>query len=162
MWRAAKTADLDSILRIGAQIHLGLPETRDIIAEKLRLFPEGCFVLVQGETTVGYALSHPWLLNHVPKLNKPLLRLPRNADCLLIHDVAVLQEGRGRDAAKTLVRLVTTLARDLNVSNLALVSVYGSYHLWKRLGFEFVGDGALTDELKTYGDSARYMISKLS
>jgi hypothetical protein len=161
VWRPATGADLDDVVQIGAQIHVELPESRETLAEKLALFPHGCFVLMRNETALGYALSHPWLLDEIPKLNQPLLRLPKNPNCMLIHDVAILTEGRGYGASAALINLITTLARERNIAVLALVSVYGSYHLWSRFGFEAKTDDVWREKLKSYGDSARYMICKL-
>jgi GNAT superfamily N-acetyltransferase len=160
-WRPATEADLDDIQRIGDRIHAELPEKREIFAEKLTLFPEGCFVLVQNEIIVGYAFSHPWLLDRIPELNQPLSRLPAKPDCILIHDVAILQQARGRGAAAVLVEIVTKLARERNIANLALVSVYNSYRLWGRFGFELADGDALVEKLKSYGGPARYMVRRL-
>jgi len=160
-WRAATSADLDNVHQIGEQIHLDLPEKREIFAEKLSLFPDGCFVLVQNETIVGYGFCHPWLLNRIPELNKPLLRLPSHADCILIHDVAILQQARGRGAADVLIETIVKLAKARGIANLALVSVYGSYRLWGRFGFEVVEDTALREKLRSYGGTARYMVLRL-
>jgi Acetyltransferase (GNAT) family len=108
-WRPAAAADLDDIEKIGDAIHAELLEKPEIFAEKLCLFPEGCFVLVQNEIIVGYGFSHPWLLNRIPALNEFLLRLPSTPDCILIHDVAVLQPVRGRGAAGALIELIAKL-----------------------------------------------------
>jgi hypothetical protein len=156
-WRVATAADLASIQRIGNAIHTDLPERPEIFAEKLKLFPEGCFVLTRDETVVGYGLCHPWRLNSIPPLNQFLGRLPSEPDCLLIHDAAILPEARGQGATAVLVELVTKLAQERKIARLALVSVYGSYVLWARFGFEIVSDTALADKLRPYG-KARYMV----
>ena len=160
-WRPTKTADLDAIQQIGNAVHPELPEGPEIFAEKLSLFPEGCFVLVRNETALGYAFSHPWLLNRIPKLNEFLLHLPLAPECVLIHDVAVLQQARGQGASRTLIGLMADLAKKRDISYLALVSVYNSHLHWARFGFELVNNDILADKLKSYGETARYMVCRL-
>lgn len=160
-WRAVNAADLETIQTIGDKIHITLPERPEIFAEKFHLFPEGCFVLVQNKEVVGYGLSHPWLLQSIPPLDTFLGGLPQPPECLYIHDVVVLPEARGHRAASTLVELIAKLARERGIAFLALVSVYNTHPLWARLGFELAADESLSDKLKSYGDTARYMTRRL-
>ena len=99
-WRLTTTVDLVDIQKIANVAHPDLSEQPEIFAEKLASFPEGCFVLVNNGAVLGYAFVHPWRLNEVPKLDAPLLALPRNPECILIHDVAVLPEARGKGASE--------------------------------------------------------------
>jgi GNAT superfamily N-acetyltransferase len=160
-WRAATAADLDVIQTIGDQIHVDLPERPEVFAEKFTLFPDGCFVLVQNNQVVGYGFSHPWLLKSIPPLDTFLERLPASPECLFTHDVVVLQQARGHGAAGALIKLIARLAGEQGIPYLALVSVYNTHPLWERFGFEVVNDAALTHKLKSYGDTARYMIRRL-
>jgi GNAT superfamily N-acetyltransferase len=160
-WRRTEVSDLEDIQKIADAVHAELPEQPERFAEKLGLFPQGCFVLLNHETVVGYGFSHPWLLMRVPPLNQPLSGLPPSPDCLLIHDVAIVQHERGRGAAELLVGIIVELARERHIPNLALVSVYNTHPLWARVGFEVIDDPALTEGLKTYGGTARYMVRKL-
>lgn len=154
--------DLQSIQKISVVIHPDLPERLDVFAEKLSLFPQGCFVLIQGDDEVlGYAFAHPWWLNDIPKLDDFLFRLPSSPDCLLIHDISVLAPARGHGASRTLVELITELAKNRGIPNLVLVSVYDSHLHWARLGFRLVRNEILAKKLKSYGETARYMIRKL-
>jgi GNAT superfamily N-acetyltransferase len=159
-WRSAAAGDLIEIQRIADQIHPGLHERPEVFAERLRLFPEGCFVLTQNHKVMGYGLSHPWFLYNVPPLNQLLGSIPRSPECLLIHDVAVLPQARGRRSAAKLIEITANLSRKLGIPCMALVSVYNTRILWTRLGFEVVADGALIDKLKSYGQAACYMIRR--
>ena len=154
-------ADLDDIQRIGNEIHVDLTERPEVFAEKFKLFPEGCFVLVESERVVGYGLSHPWLLASVPPLNQLLGGLPPFPECLLVHDVAVLKEARGHGTAGNLIELIARLAGELDIPYLALVSVYNTHVLWARFGFEVVTAAAFADKLRPYGSTARYMVRRL-
>lgn len=158
-WRLTTATDLEAIQNIANVIHPDLSERPEIFAEKLRLFPEGCFVLVEDGAVLGYAFVHPWRLNDIPKLDAFLLSLPSDPQCILIHDVAVLPQARGKRSSEPLVERISRLAKKQNVRFLALVSVYGSHLHWARLGFELT-----TDEipaLACYGKTARYMVRRL-
>ena len=50
-------ADLWEVDRIANLIHVELPERREVFAEKLRLFSEGCFALEFDGVVVGYGIS---------------------------------------------------------------------------------------------------------
>ena len=160
-WRVAAAADLRDVQEIADAIHVDLPERPELFMEKLKLFPEGCFVLLQNETMVGYAFSYPWLLKDVPPLNQHLVELPDAPDCLFIHDVAIQPHARGYGAAAVLVERMTGLARARHIQFLALVSVYDTHRLWAHFGFQLIADPALADHLKTYGNPAHYMIRPL-
>lgn len=161
-WRHARTADLDAISAIATQIHPDLPERPEVFAEKMRLCPDGCYVLVAGDDISGYGLAHPWMQQQIPPLDGFLDRLPDAADCLYVHDVAVLPDFRG-GVARVYVAEIEDLARSSAITTLALVSVYGTRPLWERLGFLGVApDAALRDKLSCYGESATYMLRELT
>ena len=157
-WRHAQQTDLTAIHRIGVALHPSLPERPDVIAEKLHLFPPGCVVLCEASRIVGYVLSHPWRLNDIPPLDTLLHSLPTDPDCLFVHDVALLQEARGRGAVAGLLAHLTTIARERRLSHMALVSVYGTHVLWSRLGFTITDAPQIRGALQSYGPGARYMV----
>jgi GNAT superfamily N-acetyltransferase len=156
-WRPTTSTDLDAISAIGNRIHAALPERPEVFAEKVQLFPEGCFSLARNATIVGYGFSHPWGLNSVPPLDAFLGKLPAASHCLFVHDVVVLPSARGRDAAGELMSILAGVARQRGLAFLALVSVYGTHPLWARHGFEVVADANLARELASYGSMAQYM-----
>lgn len=161
-WRQALPSDLPAIASIAAQIHPELPERPEVFAEKLRLYPDGCRVLVAGDAIVGYGIAHPWKLNLVPPLDDFLRELPDDADCLYVHDVVVLPEFRGKQIAGSYVADVAAQARSAGIDSLALVSVYGTTSMWGRFGFRAVApDAALRGKLATYGEAATYMVYTL-
>lgn len=160
-WRHAHAEDLEAISMIAERIHPDLAERPEIFAEKIRLYPRGCRVLAAGGGIAGYGLAHPWMKHQVPPLDDFLGQLPDGADCVYIHDVAVLPDHRG-GAARAYVIEIEQLARSSGIATLALVSVYGTHVLWKRLGFHAVApDAALRAKLSSYGASATYMLREL-
>jgi len=162
-WRSASAADLDDINRIADEIHISLPERAEVFAEKFAVFPDGCFVLVRRGTVLGYGLSHPWKLYEIPKLDTFLGVLPSRPECLFIHDVAILREGRGFGGAEQYVKLIVPVAQRRQIPFLALVSVYNTTALWSRLGFDIAIAHRLDldEKLECYGGGAKYMIRKL-
>jgi GNAT superfamily N-acetyltransferase len=162
-WRHARASDLPAISAIAARIHPDLPERADVLAEKMRLYPDGCLVLAADDEIVGYGLSHPWKQHRIPPLDGFLERLPDDADCLYVHDVAVLPDSRGGGVARAYVTAIENLARSSGMTALALVSVYATRPLWERLGFRAVpADAALRGKLGSYGASATYMLRDLA
>lgn len=160
-WRPAHETDLTAIVAIAARIHPDLPERPEVFAEKMRLCPDGCRVLVLDDAIVGYGLAHPFALHRIPPLDAFLGQLPEPADCLYVHDVAVLRGHRG-GVARAYLDEVASLARRSRIAALALVSVYATRPLWERLGFRAVsGDTDLRGKLASYGDGATYMLRPL-
>ena len=46
-WQSTTAPDLDAIEKIANVVHPAMSERLEVFAEKLNLFPEGCFVLEQ-------------------------------------------------------------------------------------------------------------------
>ena len=161
-WRAAHASDLPAISAIAARIHPDLPESPEVLAEKMRLYPDGCRVLVADDEVTGYGLSHPWKQHRIPPLGALLARLPGDADCLYIHDVAVLPDFRG-GVLRAYVSDIQELARVSGIAMLTLVSVYATRPVWQRLGFRpITADAQLRTKLASYGEGATYMLRDLA
>lgn len=159
-WRAMRDADLPDILAIAARLHPGFPERPEVFQEKLRLFPAGCLTLARDAAVCGYAFSHPWRLDDIPRLDTLLGALPTSPDCLHLHDIAILPSARGRSAATALEGLLVDVAQRCDVGWITLVSLYGSHKLWSRLGYR--PRPCLSETLRDYGDSALYMTKSLA
>ena len=162
IWRPALSADLKTISRIADAVHPHLPESPAMFAEKLQLFPEGCFVLALDGSVVGYGISYPWMLDQIPLLDTSLEVLPASPTCLFVHDAAIVPEARGYGFAVELMRLLSDVARQHHLPALALVSVYGSDALWSRCGFGVATSSRLLEKLASYGPTARYMTAAIS
>ena len=161
-WRPLRRVDLPGLIPIAEVAHPALAERPEVFAEKWRLFPEGCFGADQDGDLRGYGIAHPWVLNEIPPLDAFLLALPDPATCLYVHDVAILPSARGHGLAATLVDLWVQVARMRGLPALSLVSVYGTFKLWSRLGFRDASSAVATPKLQSYGPTARYMIRSLA
>lgn len=159
-WRPLRRRDLGDIARIARHVHPDFPERPEVFAQKAELFPAGCFVLEKQGTVCGYALAHPWSLDDVPPLDS-FLDAPERPDCLHLHDVAILEAARGASAATIVEGLLTEAARQRGLPMMALVSIYGSDRLWRRLGYRPRKSGRRCEKLKLYGEAALYMVKEL-
>ncbi len=157
-WRLAKQTDLARIVAIAAEVHPDLPERVAVLDEKRILFPSGCFCFDENGVVTGYAISHPWALYDIPRLDHFLGALPADADCLYLHDVALLHAARGKGAAGALAHRLDRVASRTGLPALALTSVYGTRPLWEALGFSPVSDKRIAAD--SYGGSAVYMIKR--
>jgi N-acetylglutamate synthase-like GNAT family acetyltransferase len=102
------------------------------------------------------------MLNNIPQLDAFLKQMPSDADCLYIHDVAVLPKGRGHGSVGHYVDLMVERAHEIGVGLLALVSVYETQSFWVRYGFEIASTPLLNPKLQSYGPTAKYMTRSLA
>jgi GNAT superfamily N-acetyltransferase len=138
--------DLASVGQIAEIVHPAYPESEDVPAERLALFPAGCLIAegAPGEV-LGYAVSHPGQLGRPPALDSRLGELPSDADCLYLHDVALLPEARGLGLGESLVDLLRALGIRFGFKVIALTAVNRSTSYWRSRGFlNYSGDGILT------------------
>jgi hypothetical protein len=160
-WVPLSANDMVTVNDIAALRHPGLPERTEVIAEKLRLFPQGCIKLVTHGKMVGYGVSHPWRLFSIPPLDSFLGALPEESDCLYIHDLAIFPEAGGLKASKTFNEKVCSVARQLGLFKLACVSVYETNVLWQKFGFQIDLSREVQEKIATYGDTAKYMTASI-
>jgi len=158
-WMPIQDQDLADIDRLATDVHPGLRERPEVFAEKIRLFPEGCRKLVIDGRISGYGIAHPWQLYEIPKLDAFLEILPSSPGCLYIHDVAAHPSARGMNASGFFLEASRVTARSKGIRKLACVSVYGTDEFWSRSGFRIFASDEISGKLKSYGDTAKYMIA---
>jgi GNAT superfamily N-acetyltransferase len=154
--------DLASVMAVADVVHPTFPERIEVFAEKLALFPAGCFVLAADGPVGGYAVSHPWPARATPPLDGFLERLPTPEENRYIHDVALLPAARGHGSASEIVGRILADAAAAGATGASLVSVYGSAPFWRRHGFRDVSPGVLSPEqaekvTRVYGAEAVFM-----
>jgi GNAT superfamily N-acetyltransferase len=142
-WRAMTAADLVAVAALSTRIHPNYPERPEVLAEKFRLFPRGCFTLVDGGDIRGYCFSHPWKAGTPPSLDTLLGAMPGDADSYFIHDLTLDASMRKRNLAARLVPALVQAARDTKLMHMALVAVSGSSPFWSRMGFRRTEDEAV-------------------
>jgi len=130
--------DLEQVLEIQkACYHEDYLESREKFESILQLYPPGCYGIWH-EKLVGYLFSHPWRIGECVPLGTPIKKLPENADCLYLHDIAILPEFRGKGAGKALFSKVLDAAQRFKA--IELVAVQRSENFWKKLGFKEAKD----------------------
>jgi len=160
-WRPMTPSDLAAVSAIAARVHPDYPEDDAVFAERLALYPAGCFVLAHGIDALGYLISHPWHLGRPPTLNALLGALPAPATTYYVHDLALLPDARGSGAAAAIVGTLVHHAAAQQHQNISLVAVNNSVQFWQRQGFRIRDDDALTEKLASYDAQARYLLREL-
>jgi len=155
-WRTMSANDVEGVLRVADVIHPNLPESDYVFTERIKLFPEGCLVLVEDDEVCGYALSHPIRYQQPPALDSLLGSIAPEANQYYIHDLAILPKFRGQGLAAECMGKLLTIAN--RYPSTCLVSVYGTSSFWARFGFVAEPiDAALSKKLEDYGDDAAYL-----
>lgn len=154
--------DLAAVQILADAIHVDHPEDAEIFAERLRLYPRGCFVLEESSRLIGYALTHPWDFDSPPALNSRLVTIPQDATTYYVHDVALLPEARGKGHAAHICEWLAQHAREMSFDNLSLVAVNRSQAFWERRGFRNANVPGLETKLLTYGPDAALMVRYLA
>jgi GNAT superfamily N-acetyltransferase len=134
-----------------------------VAAERLRLYPAGCWAAAlpprgaSADGLVGYALSHPAVFGQPPALGSLLERIAPVCDCLYLHDLALLAPWRGTGLGTALIVRLLALARRHGFTAVTLTAVNDSRDFWDRLGFRAIAGSALRSKLASYGPDAVYM-----
>lgn len=161
-WRAMTGYDIDAVAEIAAVVHPDLFEATDVLAERHRLYRNGCYVFEIGDKPAGYVLSHPWRVDDPPPLNAPLGEIPADAATYYLHDLALLPVARRIGAASKIVDALTKHAAAQGFPTMSLVAVNGSTGFWERHGFAVTRKAALAEKLGSYEQDARLMVKDLS
>lgn len=161
-WRPMASEDLVDVNAIADVVHLEFPEDEAVFAERLRLYPAGCFVLKSNSDIVGYIISHPWIFGDPPELNFLLKNLPVRSTTYYLHDIALLPKARGKGITTAIIERLSEHARSHGFTNLSLVAVNNSSNYWGHHRFAVVHDLKLQAKLDSYESTARYMSRQLS
>ena len=161
-WRPMTTEDLAQVHALADAIHVDHPEDLEVLAERQRLYPQGCLMLMEDGQAIGYALSHPWRLGEPPPLNEPLGALPAAPTTYYIHDVALLPVARGKGYAVQAADRLIAHARAAGFDNLSLVAVNRSQAFWEKVGFRVLAIAGLEEKLASYGPDAVLMMHDLA
>jgi len=157
IWREMTTSDVESVLRVADVVHPDLPEGVQVFAERAKLFPRGCLVLVEGDEICGYAISHPIRRGQPPALDSILGEVAADADQYYIHDLAILPKLRGHGHASEGITKLLAVANEYPTTS--LISVYGTAPFWARFGFVLGPvDQAISGKLCEYGDDATFLV----
>ncbi|WEN41579.1 hypothetical protein CKCBHOJB_01132 [Thauera sp. GDN1] len=152
--RPLRATDLPAVLAIQrAAYGDGYQESAAVLARKLALAPQACWLAHRGDDALGYVFAHPWDGGGAPPLHVALAALPAGADRGFVHDLAVSPAARGLGVAAALFGRVRDWSRAAGHRRLRLVALGDAVPFWTRQGFS-----ALPAELPAaYGDGACLM-----
>lgn len=154
--------DLPAVNTIAAEVHPAFFERPEVLAEKLALYPAGCFVLERGSGPSGYLLSHPWPAKSFPPLDELVGSLPVESDSYYIHDLALRQQARGVGAAIEVLDQLRRSVQEAQFASMHLVAVNSSQPFWRRHGFSPMDLPHLAKALSLYEVEARLMVRTLT
>ncbi|KAH7125228.1 hypothetical protein B0J11DRAFT_434876 [Dendryphion nanum] len=157
-WRNLTPNSIDSLMRVANTVHPDLPENREVFAQRIDVFPEGCLGLTDSDSgeLCGYVISHPIQHRQPPALNSLLRECSLSTDQYYIHDLAILPKYRGLGLAEECLNRIFLIADGFPTTS--LISVYGTSLFWGRYGFVPLDtDGSLKSKLIDYGDEAIYL-----
>ena len=154
--------DLDAVHGISAHVHPAHPERAEVLAEKFRLFPQGCFVLEAAGRIAGYCFSHPWTEGPPPPLDTFMTALPPGPGAYFIHDLTVDEGVRGIGMGRALVPILFETARAVGFKRIVLVAVNNRGPFWQAAGFSVTPDETLQAAARAkYGAGAVHMQMRL-
>jgi GNAT superfamily N-acetyltransferase len=153
--------DLLQVAAVASIVHPGFPEDAAVYADRLALYPAGCFVLPSADGLAGYAISHPWHDGAPPALNTVLGHLPEPSSLYYIHDVALLPAVRGSGAGNAVAATLIDYARRAGFTRAMLIAVNNSEDFWQRSGFAPVAAHPYAAKLATYGEGVTLMARTL-
>lgn len=159
-WRPMVPCDLDGVVAVARIAFPDHFEDYACFAERLTLYPQGCFVLDAGQVA-GYLIAYPWRSGSAPPLNTVIGALPEGADVLYLHDLALHPDARGQGVTSLIVERLADRARADGWPAIALVAVNDATAFWERMGFRVVADPAMAAKLASYGADARSMVRGL-
>jgi ribosomal protein S18 acetylase RimI-like enzyme len=157
-----EAADLAAVHALSLAVHPDHPERAEVLAEKFRLFPGGCFVLDGASGIAGYCFSHPWTRDSAPALDTLIGALPQRPGAYFIHDLTVDPAARGAGLGRAVVPHLFDVARSLKLTHLTLVAVNDRGPFWRAAGFSAVADEAMQAAARAkYGAGALMMAREL-
>lgn len=164
--RSMAVYDLAAIEIIQAEAYAGyFLESADVIAQRFNVSPTTAWVAEHEDQVCAYLVGYWSKIGKINPLNAPFSSV-ENADCLYLHDLALLKSAQGFGLAKKLIQVAIEHALGYSAQAIALLSVQNSKEFWQGFGFtEYINlEATQQDNLHTYldgNDSAFYMVKPL-
>ncbi|HBM16786.1 MAG TPA: hypothetical protein DD381_10650 [Lentisphaeria bacterium] len=85
--------------------------------------------------SIGYLVSHPWILYSHPILGERLESLPKSPNCIHFHYIGILTRIAGKGIGRQVVLKFIQFVREKGYKTISAVSVMGTLNYWKKYGF---------------------------
>lgn len=166
--RPMRAIDLAAVDSIQAQAYSGyFLESAEVIAQRFYASPATAWVAEREGKVCAYLVAYWSLIGKINPLNAPFAQVD-DANCLYLHDLALLKSAQGLGVARALVQLATDYALQHSADAIALLSVQNSKKFWQGFGFsEFLNlDVQQQENLSSYVEEgldggAIYMLRSL-
>ena len=129
------------------------------VQEKIKLFPNGCWLALYNDICAGYIFSHPWQYNSPIELNSTIGKISGKIDCFYIHDIAIEPQYQKKGIGKLLFFKAKEIANHLKLGRITAVSVQNTALFWEKMGFQ--QSDIVKNKLLSYGNNCKYMILDL-
>jgi GNAT superfamily N-acetyltransferase len=149
-------SDLSAIEVIQAEAYAGyFLESTDVIAQRFTLSPSTAWVAEHEGDVCAYLVGYWSMLGKINPLNAPFAHV-ENANCLYLHDLALLKAAQGFGVGRKLIQAAIAHALQNAADAIALLSVQNSNAFWQGFGFsEFLDlDMQQQKNLETYLDNS--------
>lgn len=154
--------DLRALLNIERACYpQALNESESVMQARLAQAPDTCWMLLRETTPVGYLLAYRSTLGAITPLNGAFC-VAAKANCLYLHDLAILPEQQGTGAGQALIAHARQWAVAQQLFDAALVSVGNRVSYWTLNEFRIAEmlSGEQRAALLSYGEDARYMTQR--
>lgn len=157
--RQLVASDLASVMQIQAACYPPhYLEAESVFAERIANCSASAWLAGQGQQVLGYLFSYPSQSGKVCALDSVFAAQP-GADCLYLHDMAVLPQAQGQGIARALHQSAMHYAQQQQYACSALVAVLDAASFWQKLGYraDFPLSPAQQENLLSYGTTACYL-----
>lgn len=156
--RTLSTEDLPLIMQIQAACYPAhFNEAAEVFAERIANYAHSSWLALRNNQALGYLFTYPTQLGQVCKLGSGF-STSQAANCLYLHDMAVLPEAKGQGIASALLSTALQYGRQRKLRHSALVAVQNSATFWQKFGYSISSlESEQQMNLLSYGDQAHYL-----
>lgn len=162
--RAMRVEDMEAVLEVQLRCYdaAKLESSQSFLA-KLNASPTTCFIACVADAPVAYLVAVPTEAGNPPPLNGMTYLVPRAANALYLHDLAVHPEARGSGVSSALVEAYFHVLKESKAQFGCLTAVNESCTYWERYGFRSATLAEVrSGHMASYGEGARYMSMRVS
>ncbi len=162
--RSLEATDLNQVMRIQAACYPAhFNEAAEIFAQRIADCGKSSWLALRDGQALAYLFSYPSLAGKVCPLGSEFSPV-RAANCLYLHDMAVLPQAHGQGIASALLSNAMQYARRRDINQSALVAVQNSAPFWQKLGYQasYPLDPAQQQNLLSYGEDAVYLFRHIA